>query len=129
MDKHPWVQGIDAAITVCDRTGIILEMNDRAIQSFASDGGAALIGTNVLDCHPEPARSKLSRLMLAAQTNVYTIQKHGVKKLIYQAPWYQDGEYCGFIEISFAIPAEMLHFDRDRPGVANNDPVESDRKG
>jgi len=112
MDRHPWVQGIDAAITVCDRAGIILEMNDRAVQNFARDGGAGLIRTNVLDCHPEPARSKLSQLMAAEETNVYTIQKHGVKKMIYQAPWYQGGEYGGFIEISFVIPLEMPHFDR-----------------
>jgi len=32
--------------------------------------------------------------------------------MIYQAPWYQGGEYGGFIEISFVIPLEMPHFDR-----------------
>lgn len=109
---HSWVQGFPGAITVCDPNGIILEMNDKACQVFANDGGAKLIGTNVLDCHPEPARSKLKRLMETQQTNVYTIEKKGVKKLIYQTPWYQDGRYGGFVELSLEIPFEMPHFVR-----------------
>lgn len=109
---HSWVQGFPGAITVCDAEGIILEMNDEARRVFAGDGGAKLIGTNVLDCHPEPARSRLRRLMETQQTNVYTIEKKGVKKLIYQTPWYQDGRYCGFVELSLEIPFEMPHLVR-----------------
>ena len=45
-------------------------------------------------------------------TNVYTIEKGGVKKLIYQAPWYQDGEYRGIVELSLPIPFVMPHFVR-----------------
>ncbi len=112
MEKHHWVQGFPGAITVSDRDGIILEMNDKSIKTFAADGGEALIGTNMLDCHPEPARSKLVYLMEHQQSNVYTIEKNGVKKLIYQAPWYQDGEYAGFIEMSLEIPVDMPHFVR-----------------
>ena len=48
-------------------------MNDRAAQSFAADGGAGLIGSNVLDCHPEPARTKLSEMLAQGLANVYTI--------------------------------------------------------
>jgi hypothetical protein len=44
--------------------------------------------------------------------NVYTIEKNGVKKLIYQSPWYKDGEYAGFVEISLEIPLEIPHFVR-----------------
>jgi len=46
---------------------------------------------------------------------VYTIQKSGVKKLIYQAPWFQEGKYAGFVELSLPIPETMPHFDRDAP--------------
>lgn len=113
MDDHPWVQEFPVAITVCDREGIILAMNDRAAKAFQDEGGRNLIGTNVLDCHPEPARTKLKRLLQTQQTNVYTIEKGGVKKLIYQAPWYRDGVYCGYVELSLEIPGEMPHFVRD----------------
>jgi len=43
--------------------GIILEMNDKAIDSFKEDGGEKLIGTNLLNCHPEPARSQLEEML------------------------------------------------------------------
>ena len=107
-----WLKEFPAAITVCDPDGVLLEMNDKAAQTFASDGGYALIGKNMLDCHPAPARVKTERLLAAHQKNVYTIEKKGLKKLIYQSPWYQNGQYAGFVEISLEIPFEMPHFLR-----------------
>jgi transcriptional regulator with PAS, ATPase and Fis domain len=114
MDYHDfsWVKEFPAAITVSDAQGIILEMNDKAAASFADDGGIKLIGTNMLDCHPESARQKLEGLMERRERNVYTIEKNGVHKLIFQTPWYQEGKYAGFIEMAFEIPAEMPHFIR-----------------
>jgi len=113
MTNHAWVQEFPGAITVCDPKGIILEMNDQAVKTFAAQGGAALIGTNLLDCHPEPARSKLKQLLETQHTNVYTIEKKGLKKLIYQAPWYWQGRYSGFVEISLELPAILPHFIRE----------------
>lgn len=112
MTENDWVRAFPGAVTVCDRDGVILEMNERSVASFAADGGAALIGTNVLDCHPEPARAKLAALLASGKPNVYTIEKGGVKKLIYQAPWYRDGEVRGIVELSLPIPFEMPHFVR-----------------
>ena len=111
--EHVWIDEFPAAVTVTDTEGIILEMNDRAAQVFTDDGGRALIGKNVLDCHPDPARGKLERLMEAQQANVYTIEKDGKKKLIYQAPWHRDGQYAGFVELEIEIPFELPHFVRD----------------
>jgi hypothetical protein len=87
-------------------------MNDKAAKTFESDGGYTLIGSNMLDCHPDPARKKAERLLAARVKNVYTIEKNGIKKLIYQSPWYKDGEYAGFVELSLEIPSEMPHFIR-----------------
>jgi len=112
MSEHEWIKDFPAAITVCDCEGKILEMNEKAMKSFESDGGYALIGQNLLDCHPEPARSKVERLLAAVEKNVYTIEKNGVKKLIYQSPWFKDGHYEGFVELSLEIPFEMEHFVR-----------------
>ena len=112
MAKHSWVQGFAGAITICDPDGIMLEMNDKSVRGYQDQGGATLIGTNMLDCHPEPARTKTRELLDARRTNVYTIEKRGQKKLIYQAPWYQDGQYRGFIELALDLPAEMPHFVR-----------------
>jgi transcriptional regulator with PAS, ATPase and Fis domain len=111
-EENAWIKEFPAAVTVSDPDGIILEMNDKAAKTFAKDGGFALIGTNMFDCHSDPARGKLERLMDSRQVNIYTVEKNGVKKLIYQSPWYKDGRYAGFVELSFEIPFEMPHFVR-----------------
>jgi SAM-dependent methyltransferase len=113
---HAWVDQFAGAITVCAPDGIILEMNERAAASFSKDGGAGLIGSNLYDCHPEPARSKLRDLMASQTANVYSIEKKGVHKIIYQSPWYTaDGSYGGFVELSFETPAILPHFIRRSP--------------
>jgi hypothetical protein len=40
------------------------------------------------------------------------MEKHGLKKLIYQSPWYDSGQYSGFVEISLPVPFDMPHFIR-----------------
>jgi hypothetical protein len=112
MKTTDWIKEFPVAATVCDPQGIILEMNDQSVQTFAADGGAALIGTNALDCHPEPARTKMKTMLAAGQKNIYTIEKRGIKKLVYQCPWTEGGVYRGFVELSMEIPFEMPHFIR-----------------
>lgn len=103
---------VNLAVTVCDKEGKIIEMNDKSWKTFLKPGQEELIGKNVLDCHPEPAHSLLADMLQNPRTNVYTIEKSGVKKLIYQTPWYADGEFMGFIELSMEIPFEMRHMVR-----------------
>ncbi|MDR3048181.1 MAG: PAS domain-containing protein [Bacteroidales bacterium] len=99
------------SITVCDKEGIILSMNEKAIKTFVRDG-ESLIGKSLLDCHPEPARAKLLELLQNHTINCYTIEKNGVKKMIYQSPWYDGEEFGGYVELSMEIPFEMKHFVR-----------------
>jgi transcriptional regulator with PAS, ATPase and Fis domain len=103
-----WIRELPVAVTVCDRQGVILEMNDKAKGIFAGD----FVGKNVLDCHPEPARTKLADLLATGRSNVYTIEKNGKRKLIYQSPWYRNGEFAGLVEISLELPASIPHFQR-----------------
>jgi PAS domain-containing protein len=112
METGKWFNDCPVAITVCDEQGVILEMNEKAAQIFQKDGGKALIGRNVLDCHPEPSRSKLQSLLGGEAANVYTIEKNGVKKLIYQTPWFCEGRPAGLVEFSLELPAELPHFVR-----------------
>jgi sensor histidine kinase regulating citrate/malate metabolism len=113
MKPQSWIKEFPGAIIVCDENGVILEMNDAAAKTFEKDGGMTLIGNSVFDCMPELACKKLKDLMEQQQTNTYTIQKNGVKKLIYQSPVFEEGKYCGFMEMSLVIPQQMPHFDRD----------------
>ena len=113
MTNHSWVDEFPGAVTVCDPEGIILEMNQKSAENFKDDGGMELIGKNMFDCHPEPARTKTRELLEKKRLNVYTTEKKGVHKLIYQSPWYKNGKYCGFVELSLVIPSEIPHFIRD----------------
>jgi hypothetical protein len=108
-----WLDGIEVAATVCDCQGVCLYMNEQAAHGFAKDGGRALIGQNLLDCHPEPARSRFAAQLAAPTINSYTIEKSGVRKLIHQMPWYTDDVFSGVVELSFALPETLPHFARD----------------
>ena len=103
---------MDVAVIVCGADGEILDMNEKSRKTFLKPGREELIGQNVLDCHPEPARSKLADMLKNPRNNAYTIEKNGIRKLIFQTPWYEDGRFGGFIELSMEIPAEMPHFVR-----------------
>jgi len=100
------------AITVCDTEAIILYMNDRSISTFQKYGGADIIGTSLFDYHHGPSAIKLRELLDTQTKNAYTIEKNGIKKLIYQSPWYKDCKFAGLIELSLEIPMEMAHFVR-----------------
>jgi transcriptional regulator with PAS, ATPase and Fis domain len=109
-----WAAGLPAAITVTSADGTITEMNPRSVETFAEDGGEKLIGQSVFDCHDSPALEKTQELYEKMKPNHYTIQKEGQRKIIHQLPWFQDGEFAGFVEISISIPDTLPHFNRDK---------------
>jgi transcriptional regulator with PAS, ATPase and Fis domain len=110
--NHDWIREFPGAITVCDDRGTIVEMNDRSTAVFAEDGGRALVGKDVRACHPGESRDKVNALFGRREPNVYTIRKKGVRKLIYQSPWYRDGRFAGVVELSLEIPFDVPEFDR-----------------
>lgn len=103
---------LNIGITVCDMEGKIIYMNEKSKDIFKDYGD--IIGKSIFDCHPEPAKSKLKNLMEKNEKNVYTIEKNGIKKLIFQSPFYIDGKYSGFYELSLEIPFNIKHFDRKK---------------
>jgi transcriptional regulator with PAS, ATPase and Fis domain len=107
-----WINKLDGNVIVCDATGIVIYMNERAIRNYEKDGGAGLIGANLMDCHNERSRQKIREIMETHEKNVYTIEKNGRKKIIYQTPWIDNGEFKGIVEFSLEIPAEMPHYVR-----------------
>lgn len=109
-----WQKEVNFAITVCNNEGIILSMNNKSQSTFQKDGQEELKGKNVLDCHPPTAQSKLSNLLETHTTNAYTIEKAGIKKLIYQTPWYENGVFRGLVELSLPLPPNMPHYNRDK---------------
>lgn len=107
-----FLDGIDAAITVCDTEGVITYMNERSARMFKEQGGLALVGKSLFDCHDEKANEMIRRIMREHAPNAYTIEKNGKKKLVWQSPWEKDGKFAGLIEIVLPIPFEMPHFLR-----------------
>ncbi len=112
MNNVDWQKEFPSAITVCDKDGIIVYMNQKAIDTFKDDGGERLIGSNVLDCHPEPSRTQVINMLKNGLSNSYTIQKKGKKKLIHQSPYFAEGNFAGLVEISIEMPEVLNNFVR-----------------
>ena len=112
--KTDWQKNFSGAITLCDNNFVISYMNDKSISTFESDGGEKLLGTNLLDCHNEESKKIIENIKDSGKPNAYTIEKKGVKKMIYQAPIFENGEYKGMVELSLEIPFDMPHFNRDK---------------
>lgn len=105
--KRDYFEGADIAVTICAKDGTILDMNQKSRQTFLKPGQEDIIGKNVLDCHPEPARSLLDDMLKNPRTNIYTVEKEGRKKLIFQTPWYDGDAYAGFMELSIVLPENI----------------------
>jgi PAS domain-containing protein len=112
-DMPDWVEAFPAAVTITSKEGTILYMNDRAARGFESSGGRALVGKNLDDCHNERSRAIIRAILESEEPNVYTIEKGGLRTLIYQSPWYEEGRVAGLAELSIVIPATLPHFKRD----------------
>lgn len=107
-----WFEELPCSVTVCDTSYTVVYLNRRSAEVNAKDGGKSLIGRSLLDCHPPEAREKLLKVMASGHPNVYTIEKNGVRKMIYQCHWRRGGEVAGLVEISFELPAPVPHFVR-----------------
>ena len=107
-----WAWGLDCSITVCDKDGIIIYMNDKAVRQYSRHGD--LIGRNLFDCHTERSREIIRGLLESGGSNCYTIEKRGVHKLIFQSAWTDgSGAVGGLCEISIVTPEGMPHHVRE----------------
>jgi transcriptional regulator with PAS, ATPase and Fis domain len=113
-----WVNGLKVSIIVCDRDGKILSLNSTAARQYAKDGGLALVGKNLRDCHLAASNEKIARLIAEEKPNHYTITKNGRRRMIHQLPWFEAGRCAGLVEFAMDIPDELPHFDRDQPTEA-----------
>jgi transcriptional regulator with PAS, ATPase and Fis domain len=110
-----WLDGMDAAVTVCDRDGVILYLNARAAESFKDQGGVELVGKSLFDCHLEESNRKIRQMLADGSTNAYTVEKNGKKKFVRQAPWRKDGVCRGLVEIVAPVPFEIPNIVRNHP--------------
>ena len=52
----------------------------------------------------------MAGLLASPRVNAYTIERRGVHKVIYQAPWFEAGAFDGLVELTLEVPATMPHF-------------------
>ena len=110
-DNFNWAEGMAYAVTVADAEGVIRYMNRRARETYRKHGD--LVGKSLYNCHGERAAGIIRRLLAEGGTNAYTIEKEGVRKMIYQtATADADGRVMGIVEISMVIPEELPHYVR-----------------
>ena len=108
-----WVTGFPGAVMVSDLEHRIVYMNDKSAATYEKDGGRALLGKEMMACHNERSRAIIQKLLETGGQNVYTIDKAGQKKLIYQSAWRDEaGRVAGLVELSLVLPPDMPHFVR-----------------
>jgi transcriptional regulator with PAS, ATPase and Fis domain len=108
-----WTENFSGAITVCDENFIITYMNKKSKMTFETPETGNLIGKNLFDFHNENSKKIILRIKETKSPNIYTIEKNGVKKIIYQSPIYDNDVFKGMVELSLEIPFDIPHFKRD----------------
>ena len=110
-NNFEWDVGMACAVTAADAEGVIRYMNRRAREQYKKHGD--LIGRSLFDCHGERAAGIIRRLLTEGGTNAYTIEKEGVRKMIYQTAVTDDeGRVTGIVEVSMVIPEKLPHYVR-----------------
>ena len=62
-----WAKELNCSITVCDKDGVIVYQNDRAVEQYRKRGD--LIGRNLFDCHNEKSAAIIRNLLATGGTN------------------------------------------------------------
>lgn len=105
-----WAHELPIAITVTDADAKIIYMNDKSVLAFEQYGN--IIGQSLYDCHAPASGMIIRKLLAEGGTNTYTIEKNGIKKLIWQSAWFAKGKISGLVEISIVLPQDMEHHIR-----------------
>ena len=70
-----WYDELPFAITVSDKEGKIIYMNNKSADTFSKFGGFQLLGKSIFSCHSEISIDKIKEMLQGHNTNVYTIEK------------------------------------------------------
>lgn len=97
-------ENVAVSMTVCDTQGDVVYQNVKAVEALGEARG-----NNLQECHKPSSWEKIVEMLASGTTNAYTIEKRGVRKLIYQTPWYEDGKVAGLVEFSIVLPEGMPH--------------------
>lgn len=97
------------AATICDKEGVVLYQNKRAV-----DRDGDVVGKNLYGCHNQKSGEMIRHMIETGSSNTYQIIRHGKHKLLHQTPWYdEEGNVAGLIELAIDLPDDMPVFNRD----------------
>lgn len=108
-----WVEEFPGMISVCDKNGKVLVMNRKIADYFESKGGKKLIGSNLFDCHGKSSGAQIHALMVKEKTHIYIAEENGERELVIHAPWYQQGEFSGLVEITVPLEGDINEIKRE----------------
>lgn len=106
--------GLQAAVTIADAAYRIVFMNDLAVEHYGSRGGAALIGTNLLDCHNAESQAQLHRMYARYRTGDLVPTRHredegnGIWKGALFIPVVVEGQFRGVAELQWHERADLV---------------------
>lgn len=107
LSDPAWAEELDCAVTVCDTAGVVIFQNARS-----REVNGDVRGNSLIPCHNEHSQAIIRRLLAQGGKNVYTIEKQGVRKLIYQTVRRENDVIRGLVEFSLEIPDPMPHYKR-----------------
>lgn len=108
MDLTPYFKSVldqdRAPVVLCDLNHTVLYMNPAAGERYARQGGMALVGTSLLDCHSPKANEMIERVVEwfgADRRNnlIYTSRNDKENKDVYMVALRdEDGALIGYYE-------------------------------
>ncbi len=106
--------GLRAAVTIADQNFQITFMNDRAAAFYAEDGGAELIGRNLLDCHGDEHQAVIRQAYARYRagdltpTRYHSQKEAGAPESIVHIPLMVEGQFRGIAELIWNERADLV---------------------
>ncbi len=108
----------EAAVVICDLDHTVIYMNPAAVKRYAKRGGAALIGSSLLDCHNADSNEKINRVLewfrkSEKNNKVFTYHNAAENKDVYMIALRDDtGKLIGYYEKhEYRTPESMKLYD------------------
>lgn len=108
MDLLPYLKSVleqdRAPVVLCDLNHTVLYMNPAAGERYAKDGGMALVGRSLLDCHSPKANEMIARVVEwfgadRSHNLIYTFRNDKENKDVYMVALRDgDGALIGYYE-------------------------------
>ena len=96
--------GLRASVTIADQDFRIRFMNDRSIAFYAEDGGAELVGKNLLDCH----NAEQGTVIRDAYARYRAQKEDGAPESIVHIPLMVEGQFRGIAELIWKERADLV---------------------